>query len=191
MQDTKKKVPLDEAMEQVRVIGARLAMLHLAYARLLVETHGPEKGKDLILKAIMEYGKMVGRRNKSGRQDLPVYGLHDKYTYKGETLVDARDKSREGFDYSAYKVFGCVLAKTFLELGAPELGALYCYVDPAKSMAVDPSAKLVHTACEVCGDGHCAFESVPTTDEERADFEKNDPRWKNVDPILMVDERGK
>jgi hypothetical protein len=191
MKDTEIKVPLDEAMEQVRTVGARLAMMHLAYARLLVAEHGPEKGRDLVVKAMMEYGKMVGRRNKSGRQDLPVYGFHDQYLYKDETSVDTRDQPREGFDFSAYKVFGCVLAKTFLELGEPELGALYCYVDPAKSMAVDPSAKLVHTACEVCGDGYCAFESVPTTDAERADFERNNPRWKNVDPILLGGENEK
>ncbi len=188
MQDTDKKVPLDEAMEQVRTVGARLAMMHLAYARLLVEEHGPEKGRDLIIKAIMEYGKMVGLRNKSGRQDLPVYGFHDKYVYRGNAYVDTRDQPREDFDFSAYKAFGCVLAKTFLELGEPELGALYCYVDPAKSMAVDPSAKLVHTACEVCGDGYCAFASVPTTEEERELFKRNSTQWKKVDPILLAGE---
>ncbi len=189
MNDKERKVPLDEAMEQVRIVGARLAMMHRAYARLLVEVHGPEKGKDLIIKAMMEYGKMVGRRNKSGRQDLPVYGFHDKYVYEDKAFVDTRDQPRDDFDFAAYKVFGCILAKTFLELGEPELGALYCYVDPAKSMAVDPSAKLIHTACEVCGDKYCAFEKVPTTEEEQADFKRNNARWKNVDPILVLDEK--
>lgn len=185
MNDKEKKVPLDEAMEQVRVVGARLAMMHLAYAQLLVEVHGPQKGKDLIIKAMMRYGKMVGERNKSGQQDLPVYGFHDKYVYENEAFIDTRDQSEEDINLSAYKVFGCILAKTFLELGEPELGALYCYVDPAKSMAVDPSAKLIHTACEVCGDAYCGFERVPTTNEEQGDFKRNDARWKNVDPILL------
>jgi hypothetical protein len=188
MNDTDKKVSLHEAMEQVRIVGVRLAMLHLAYARLLVKEHGHEKGQDMIIKAMMEYGKMVGQRNKSGRQDLPVYGFHDKYVHGEETFVDTRDQPQEEFDFSAFKVYGCILAKTFLELGEPELGALYCYVDPAKSMAVDPSSKLVHTACELCGDEYCAFETVLTTDDERADFERNNARWKKVDPILLVDE---
>ena len=46
-------------------------------------------------------------------------------------------------------------------MGETELGRLYCYVDAAKSMAVDPDHKLVHTACEPCGDDHCAFEMLP------------------------------
>ena len=41
MNENGKKVPLDEAMEQVRVVGTRLAMMHLAYARLLVGSARP------------------------------------------------------------------------------------------------------------------------------------------------------
>jgi hypothetical protein len=108
-----------------------------------------------------------------------------RYDYENKAFADTRDQPEEDMDLSAYKVFGCILAKTFLEFGEPELGALYCYVDPAKSMAVDPSAKLVHTACEVCGDAYCSFETVPTTDEEQTVFKKNDARWKDVDPILL------
>ena len=84
-----------------------------------------------------------------------------------------------------YKVYGCVLSKIFLEYDEPELGALYCYVDAAKSMAVNPDCKLIHTACEVCGDEFCAFDSVPTTEEERNDFQNQDPSWKKTDSILL------
>ena len=49
-------------------------------------------------------------------------------------------------------------SKTIVE----ELGRLYCYVDSAKSMATDPSRKLIHTACEPLGDGCCAFDMVST-----------------------------
>lgn len=190
MIDTDKKVSLEEAMEQVGTVGARLGLLHLAYARILVNEFGREKGRDLIIKAMMEYGKLVGKRNDSGRQDLPWYGFHDKYVYKDDEFLDMREQPTEDFDFSSFKVFGCVLAKTFLEFGEPELGALYCYVDAAKSMAQNPSVKLIHTSCEVCGDEFCAFDILPTTEEEQADFEKNNVRWKNVDPILLMDEKG-
>jgi hypothetical protein len=51
-------------------------------------------------------------------------------------------------------------------------------------MAVNPECKLIHTACEVCGDEFCAFDSVPTTKEERVYFQKKDPRWKKTDSVL-------
>ena len=185
METSEKQVPLDEAMEQVRTVGIRLALMHLAYARTLVEEHGMEKGRDLIIKAMMAYGKLVGERNKSGQQDLPWYGFHDKYAYKEETYLDTREESTDDFDHAFFKVYGCVLAKIFLEYDEPELGALYCYVDAAKSMAVNPDFKLIHTACEVCGDEFCAFDSVPTTEEERNDFQNQDPSWKKTDSILI------
>jgi hypothetical protein len=175
-------------MEQVRIVGTRLALMHLAYARVLVKELGEEKGKDAIIKAMMEYGKLVGQRKKAGKQDLPWYGFHDKYVYQDEVFVDTRDQPSKDFDFSLYKVFGCILAKTFLEYRELELGALYCYVDAAKSMAADPLSKLIHTACEVCGDEFCAFDYVPTTEEERTDFKEQDPKWKKVDTILLTDE---
>ena len=185
MKTSEKNVPLDEAMEQVRTVGIRLALMHLAYARTLVQEYGMDKGRDLIVKAMMAYGKLVGERNKSGRQDLPWYGFHDKYAYKDKAYVDTREQPTDDFDFAFLKVYGCILAKTFLESGEPELGALYCYVDAAKSMAANPECKLIHTACEVCGDKFCAFDSVPTTEEERIYFQKQDPRWKKTDSILL------
>lgn len=185
MEASKKKVHLEEAMEQVRTVGIRLALMHLAYTRTIVEEHGMEKGRDLIVKAMMAYGKMVGERNKSGRQDLPWYGFHDKYVYKNSTYEDTREESADDFNYELFRVYGCILAKIFKEYDEPELGALYCYVDPAKSMAVNPECKLIHTACEVCGDEFCAFDSVPTTEQERIEFKNQDPNWKSTDPILL------
>jgi hypothetical protein len=61
-------------------------------------------------------------------------------------------------------------------------------VDPAKSMQADAAYKLIHTACEVCGDGHCAFDSVPTTPEECSQFEELSTDWKQADPILLRDD---
>lgn len=185
MSDAEKKVPIHEAMEQVRTVGVRLALMHLAYGRLLVKEFGPEKGKELIIKAMMEYGKLAGQRSKDGHQDLPWYGFHDKYMYDEQEFIDTRDEPQEDFDYSRFKVFGCILAKVFKEYDEEELGALYCYVDPAKSMKMDEARKLIHTACEVCGDGHCAFDSVPTSPEERSQFEELSVDWKRTDPILL------
>ena len=187
MEKKDKMVPLREAMEQVRVTGRRLALMHLAFSRILVEELGEEKGKKAIIRAMMEYGRMVGEKNKAGQQDLPFYGLHDKYTYGDKEFLDTREKSNiagKDFDFSRYRIHGCVLAETFLEYGEKELGCLYCYVDAAKSMACDPAKKIVHTACEGVGDGYCGFKVAPTTEKERKDFESRDIAWKEVDSIL-------
>jgi len=188
MAKKEKRVPLREAAEQVRITGVRLALMHLAFSKVLVEELGEKKGKETIVKAMIEYGRRVGERNKAGHQDLPFYGFHDTYRYGEEEFVDVREKttsSEEEFDYSRYRVHGCILAKTFREYGEQELGCLYCYVDAAKSMASDPDKKLTHTACEVIGDGYCAFQLTPTTDEERIQFKSGDTHWAKVDPILI------
>ena len=188
MDEKGKMVPLHEAMEQVRVTGRRLALMHIAFSRVLIEELGEDKGKKAIIKAMMEYGRIVGETNKAGQQDLPFYGFHEKYTYGDQEFLDTREKANiagKDFEFSRYVVHGCVLAKTFLEQNEKELGCLYCYVDSAKSMAADPSQKLIHKACEVVGDGFCAFDLVPTTEKERKDFEDKNVGWKEVDPILI------
>jgi len=186
MDTTEKAVPFREASEQVGIVVVRLALMHLAFAKILVEKLGKKKGKEAIIEAMMEYGRLVGERNQSGHQDLPFYGFHEKYFYEDCEFVDTREKpGGTGFDFSRYRVLGCKLAKIFLEYGEKELGCLYCYVDSAKSMAADPAKKLMHTACEVLGDPGCAFQVVATTPKERKDFIARKARWKEADPILL------
>lgn len=160
-----KNVSFSDAKTQVEVAVTRIALLHLAFSRTLVEQLGQEKGKELILKSIMEYGKMIGERTIQRKQDLPKYGVHEKY---------------EGG-----KVYGCILGKIFHEYEEEDLGCLYCYVDAAKSMTVNPKNKLIHTECDACGDDYCVFESIPTTEKEQIQFAEKDLEWKHVDPRLV------
>jgi hypothetical protein len=160
----KKQVTVEEAAREVEVAITRLALLHLAFSKTLVNEFGSEKGKELIVKSILEYGKRIGERVRRGLPDLPKYGVYSDY--------------RDG------RVFGCVLARTFREHGEEELGCLYCYVDAAKSMAVDSERKLIHKDCAACGDDYCTFEQLPTTQKERTDFENVRASWAEVDPCL-------
>ncbi len=158
-------VPLKDARKQVRIAITRAALLHLAFSKTLVDELGDKKGKQLILKSIMEYGKRVGERTKRGHQDLPKYGVH-----RGR---------KDG------RVYDCVFAETFREYDELDLGYLYCYVDPAKSMAANPKSKLIHRDCAACGDDFCTFQqNVPTTQKERRDFVKKNTDWKSVDARL-------
>jgi hypothetical protein len=158
-------VPLKEAREQVEIAIGRTALLHLAFSKTLVEEFGEEKGKDLIVRSVLEYGRRIGERVKRGLPDLPKYGVHGGRTPDGE-------------------VYDCVFAKIFREYGEQDLGCLYCYVDPAKSMAQDPARKLIHKDCAACGDDFCSFVVMPTTEKERADFVEKSKDWKRVDPRL-------
>jgi len=168
-------VPLEEAKQQVGIALTRTALLHLAFSRTLVEEFGEERGKELILRAIMEYGRRVGERVKRGLPDLPKYGVIGR-----EERIGNAAKWSEG-----YKAFDCVFARTFREYGELDLGFLYCYVDPAKSMAGNANRKLIHRDCAACGDDYCTFEVLPTTEQERIDFGGKRSEWKSVDPRLV------
>ncbi len=188
MTDNEEVVTLKDAIEQVKTAVTRIALIHLGFSKTLVEELGEKKGKELIIKSMIEYGKLVGKQTSKGRQDLPCYGLHDKYLYDDHEFFDTRKNPvprDKNFDFTRYRVYGCMLAKIFRELGEEDLGRLYCYVDSAKSMATDPSHKLIHTACEPLGDDCCRFDLVPTTEKEREDFTNKSEHWKEVDPILI------
>lgn len=183
------EVPLEEAKEQVEIAMIRLSLMHLSYSQVLVQELGEEKGKELILKSIMEYGRRVGKRTLEGHQDLSHYGVHSKYVYQNKEYTDARDIisliDKDDFDYSKLEIHGCILAKIFKESDEEDLGKLYCYIDSSNSMTTNPKSKAIHTKCVLCGDDYCQIKSVETTEKERNDFEKSNPEWKNVDPLLL------
>lgn len=156
-------VPLSEAENEVKVVTHRLALLHLAYARTLVDNFGWEKGKQLILNSIKEYGRRVAERTEQGYQSLPKYGFWEE---------------REGQPPL------CELGKIVLEYGEMDIGSLYCLIDPAKTMFAKPEEKLIHTKCMTVGDEHCEFKTVPTTEKDRKDFFAESKDWSHVDPRL-------
>jgi predicted hydrocarbon binding protein len=174
-------VTLEEAKEQVGIALTRAALLHLAFSRTLVEELGEQKGKELVMRAIMEYGRRVGERVKRGLLDLPKYGI-----FGTEMQGGSGDKWFEN-----YRAYDCVFARTFKEYGELDLGYLYCYVDAAKTMTQDSTQKLIHRDCAACGDDFCTFEVMPTTEQERSDFSRRHSDWKHVDPRLAERVRHK
>jgi predicted hydrocarbon binding protein len=169
--DEDNTVTLEEAKKQVEVACRRIALLHLSYAKTLVEEFGEEIGRKLILKAIKDYGIRVGERTKRGEQDLPKYGLHERIE-----SVDVKGEKR-------IRVYGCVLAREWREWGEDSLGRLYRYIDPAKSMSVDPTKKLVHMKAVPDGDDYCELVFKPTTERERKDFADKEADWGYIDKI--------
>ncbi|MHA2190602.1 MAG: hypothetical protein ACXAEB_11610 [Candidatus Thorarchaeota archaeon] len=162
-------IPMDEARIAVEGAVSRIALLHLSFSKMLADEFGAERAKDLIVKAILDYGERIAERVKDGRPDLPEFGVYEESGRNDEGRYFAR---------------GCTLAKVFNDYDALGLGCLYCYVDAARWMATDAEAKIIHLTCEACGDDVCTFDMVTTTKEEREAFSKRSRAWRKVDPLL-------
>jgi len=175
-------VTLAEAKEQVRRIFLRLGLLHLSFARTLINELGEKKGRALVLKAIKDYGSRIGEEVKTGVaakgldnnpanyvEDLPLYGMND-----GMEPVEVDGEKRR-------RVHSCVIADMWHRLGEDELGRLYCYVDLVKYMAFNPDFKQIHLKAVPDGDEYCEFAVRPTTEQERKDFADENKDWSYID----------
>lgn len=180
--EIEKMVSLEEAKEQVEKVCKRLALLHLAYAKTIINELGDIEGKKLVLKAIKEYGKRIGVnvREKVAQQgkknlpenyveDLPFYGMHEK-------VEEVKIKEQE-----IKRAYGCVMGKFWQELGEDKIGRLYCYVDPAKYMAYNDCFALIHKKSIPDGDPYCEFTIKKTTNKEKEDFLDDQKDWSYID----------
>ena len=176
------KVALEDARDQVRKVCERLALLHYAFTRTLVDELGEEKGRRTAMNAIKLYSKMIGERVRDHvrtqdlepsaenyRDDLPAYGMHDRVE---EVHVDGERRTR---------VWGCVMGKVWRELEAGDLGRIYCYVDPAKLMAYNSQLKQVHYRAVPDGDDCCEMAVKPATEADRTAFAARDTDLSRLD----------
>jgi predicted hydrocarbon binding protein len=185
--ENNKFVPIDEATKAIQSAARRIGLLHLAYAKTIVEDLGQERGMKLISKAIKDYGIRIGEKTKEEVLMKGIEVIPENFN-KGESYAltnlpgmhDRREKVEiEGIKRS--RAYGCILAKVWEEYGEEKLGRLYCYMDVAKYMAYDPNYKYVHTKAIPDGDDFCEFEIKPTTEEERKDFFAKDRDWFYID----------
>jgi nitrate reductase cytochrome c-type subunit len=150
----KEMVSKEVASRQVLSMVNRLALLHHAFTKTLIAELGEKKGKEVILKAIRVYGDKVGKSvrektlakglkllRENYQEDLPLFG----WSIQG-VEVEGEPRAR---------VLECHLAKAWKDLGAPELGRLYCYMDQAKYEAYNPELECVHVKNVLDGDPYC------------------------------------
>jgi len=177
-------IPIEEASKQVELVCRRLGLLHLAFAKVLVEEFGQKEGERLASQAIKRYAQWVGsdkleRAREAGLElspevfdtlsDLPSFGMHDGY----------EDLEVEGEERS--KAYGCVMGKVWREMGEERLGRIYCHIDPASSMVFNPDFKMVHTKAMPDGDSYCEFAFRPTTAQDKEEFESSDTDWTLIE----------
>jgi len=155
MADEKEMVTKEEAFQQVKSMITRAALIHWAFAKTLVDELGEKKGKALAKKAIELYGKEVGKRVKERtlarglplsrenfQDDLPDLG----WAEREKVEVEGENRSR---------IYTCLLARALQELGVPELGRIYCFVDQGKYEAYNPELQCVHVKNVLDGDAYC------------------------------------
>ncbi len=185
----------EDAAHEVELVSRRLGLLHLAYARALVDTLGEDEGRRLILKAIKLYGTWIGREVRAAVQEAGLAATPDNYGIdrsRSLPLVGMHERSEvmEVGNEKRLRAYGCVMAKVWKTYGEERLGRLYCYVDPAKYMAYNPDYKLAHVKALPDGDPYCEFCLEETTAEERDAFVSTDKDWSWVDQCGGQDGAG-
>ena len=184
MSTTDEWIPREKAQAEVALAVERLALLHLAYAETLFQAFGEERGRELTVQAIREYGFKIADKARTGalEQGLPL--TPDNYDAGGPNwpsmgtcdrverlVVDGEERTR---------IYGCGLAVTSQEHDQEALGRLYCLIDVAKMMAYNPAYKVVHLKAELDGDPYCELATRETTAQERQDFAA-DRDWSYAD----------
>lgn len=184
LQNEEGTISIEEAKREVKIATQRIGLLHLSFARTLVDEFGEEKGKQLILKAIKDYGNRIGERKRKALADkgldptpenspkvadLPKFGINE-----GSEVIEVEGEKR-------IRSYGCAIAKVWEEYGEEKLGRFYCYVDVAKYMAFNPDYKMVHEKALPDGDDCCEFVVKPTSDKEKEDFLDDDKEWSYID----------
>jgi hypothetical protein len=178
-------ISIEQAEKEVGKAIRRIALLHLAFAETIVKEMGEKAGKELIVKAIRNYGMKIGGKarqealekglpltvdsyGKVPGEPIPSFGTHssmDRIKENGEDIIRAKD---------------CLWAKVWKEYGGEELGRLYCLVDAAQLMSFNPKIKLIHLKAEPDGDNCCDLVFRETTEQEQKDFEE-DRDWSYMD----------
>jgi hypothetical protein len=162
MKNKGKTVSANEARKAIQAMSRRVGLLHLCYARQLVRELGEKRGRELIERAIWDYGTEVGKATRKRVEELDLEP-------NLSNMDRGSDLSPLGFDFRSVTVDGesrsqspeCVLADVWREYGEEELGQLYCLVDPAKMQAYSPEFTLVHTKRIPLGDECCEFAVRP------------------------------
>lgn len=161
MTDEKQMITAEQCTFEVRLMARRIALLHHYFSETIIEELGEEKGKELIKKAIWDYGQHCGNAVREG---VEAMGLPATDENKGKV----RDLPAYGWETGMVEIPGdeprlvvtfCPHADTFEELGprGMELGRMYCYVDQAHYKAYNPKGEFTHTKNVLDGDACCEF----------------------------------
>jgi hypothetical protein len=148
-----------EAAENVRLMARRTALLYYHFARTLIDELGDEEGKRLIAKAVWAYGEHCGTVVREGVEAMGLPPTDENFNkvadlpHVGWDISSLTADNGETHPIATY----CPLAAVWQELGAEELGRMYCMVDQAKYHAYNPDYEYIHARNVLDGDAYCEF----------------------------------
>ncbi len=176
---------LKEAAREVELVSRRVALLHLSYAKMLTEEFGERHGKELILKAIKDYGKCIGEKRRDEIEERGMEPVPENFG-KGDAMRIPRFGMHSRLEDSgrSMKLHGCVMGKLWREYGEEDLGKLYCYVDPAKYMGFNEYYIQVHEKAMPAGHEYCEFMVRPSTEAEKELFSSEEKDFSDIDLCL-------
>jgi hypothetical protein len=159
MSQSDQTMPREQCAQDVRRMARRTALLYHFFVTTLAQHLGEEKAKTLTSEAIRRYGEHVGRRVRQGVEEMGLTNDIENYgAYPDLPSVGWEGTVAETEHGPRSRVLYCPLAAVWKELGAEELGRMYCYVDQAKYRAFNPRAELIHTCNMLDGDPYCEFD---------------------------------
>jgi len=181
----KKKIDMEKAEKEVELLSKRLALLHICYSKTLIEELGDDRGKELILKSIKEYGKQIGEKRKAEILEKGLNNIPENFS-KGDSLRIPKIGMNSKLEVTddSNRLYGCPLEKLWREFGEEELGKLYCYTDPAKLMGFNEDYIKIHKKAIPKGDDYCEFIVRSSTEKEKKLFRSDDEDFSDVDEYL-------
>ena len=159
MDDLGKKCT-DLVEKSVAILAERIALLHYAFVRTLIDELGEVTAEELTKRAIRTYGTLSGKRTEERVRSLGLPPVLENFQKGGDLPAVGWKKSPcpipEGLPGgSAGKVEYCPLAKHWKDLGFERWGRLYCGVDQAKYEAYGKGYTCVHDRNMLDGDDFC------------------------------------
>jgi len=140
----------DEAEEQIRRLGRLFGLLFYHFSDLLVEELGEQRGRELVKKAVKQFGLDRARRI---REKVLAMGLEPTL----ENYRKAADLPEIGWGGKTRESH-CPFAEVWFEKGAVDLCKLYCDVDIWKYVGYNPDIKVKRKAWILEGDRDCRYE---------------------------------
>ena len=153
------KVSKELAIKNIYIMVERLAYIHYAFAKTLVEELGEDRGREIASRAIEKYGATVAgivQKNLEGQGVEPILENYKDLPSWGWDFAPVEPPPERPYGLSS-KVTNCPLARAWKDLGkeAESLGRLYCRVDQAKYGAFGKGYLCVHDQNILDGDEYC------------------------------------
>ncbi|MFX1565121.1 MAG: L-2-amino-thiazoline-4-carboxylic acid hydrolase [Promethearchaeota archaeon] len=141
----------EECAQQVRKVGNQFGLLFYHFAKTLVDELGETTGKDLVLKAVHNYGT---ERGLAIREKVLEAGLEltiESFSKHYDLPASGWEVNEEGTTY-------CCYAQAWMDRGVEDLGRLYCEVDFALFKAYNPDIQMKRVGSILDGDPCCKME---------------------------------